>query len=127
MEPPITKKEACSILNITYNTTRLGKIIDEHVGGGVKRSDTLENASEDSKVTPIFTNNINKATNDVFENFRESAIEINGGENENIECSEEEKDEIIHTGQDNTTRKQKRKTPNIKQSIIGWSLLVPPR
>jgi hypothetical protein len=26
---PITKKEACSILNITYNTTRLGKIIDE--------------------------------------------------------------------------------------------------
>ena len=29
-EKPITKKEACSILNITYNTTRLGKIIDEH-------------------------------------------------------------------------------------------------
>ena len=29
-EKPITKKEACSILNITYNTTRLVKIIDEH-------------------------------------------------------------------------------------------------
>ena len=29
-DKPITKKEACSILNITYNTTRLGKIIDEH-------------------------------------------------------------------------------------------------
>jgi hypothetical protein len=27
--PPISKKEACSRLNITYNTTRLGKIVDE--------------------------------------------------------------------------------------------------
>ena len=27
---PITKKEACGILNITYNTSRLQKIIDEH-------------------------------------------------------------------------------------------------
>ena len=27
---PITKKEACSILNITYNTTRLARIIEEH-------------------------------------------------------------------------------------------------
>ena len=26
---PITKKEACSILNIRYNTTRLAKIIEE--------------------------------------------------------------------------------------------------
>ena len=26
---PITKKEACSILNIAYNTTRLGNIIAE--------------------------------------------------------------------------------------------------
>ena len=29
--PPITKKDACSILNITYNTTRLNKIIDEYL------------------------------------------------------------------------------------------------
>jgi len=29
-ETPITKKEACEILNIRYNTTRLQKIIDEH-------------------------------------------------------------------------------------------------
>lgn len=29
-DKPITKKEACGILNITYNTTRLGKIIAEH-------------------------------------------------------------------------------------------------
>jgi len=29
-ESPITKKEACSILNITYNTTRLNNIIAEH-------------------------------------------------------------------------------------------------
>ena len=27
--PPITKKEACEILNIAYNTTRLNKIIEE--------------------------------------------------------------------------------------------------
>ena len=30
-ESPITKKEACEILNIRYNTTRLQKIIDEHL------------------------------------------------------------------------------------------------
>ena len=30
-ENPITKKEACSILNISYNTTRLTNIIDEHL------------------------------------------------------------------------------------------------
>lgn len=29
-EKPITKKEACSILNISYNTTRLNKIIEDH-------------------------------------------------------------------------------------------------
>ncbi len=28
-ERPITKKEACEILNISYNTTRLNKIIEE--------------------------------------------------------------------------------------------------
>ena len=29
-EKPITKKEACEILNIAYNTTRLSKIIADH-------------------------------------------------------------------------------------------------
>ena len=29
-QKPITKKEACEILNISYNTTRLGKIIEEY-------------------------------------------------------------------------------------------------
>jgi len=29
-EKPITKKEACEILNISYNTTRLNKIIEEY-------------------------------------------------------------------------------------------------
>jgi len=29
-EKPITKKEACEILNISYNTTRLNKILDEY-------------------------------------------------------------------------------------------------
>jgi len=28
---PITKKEACSILNISYNNTRLNKIIEDHL------------------------------------------------------------------------------------------------
>lgn len=28
---PITKKEACAILNIAYNTTRLGNIISDHL------------------------------------------------------------------------------------------------
>ena len=28
-DSPITKKEACSILNISYNTTRLNKIIED--------------------------------------------------------------------------------------------------
>lgn len=28
-DKPITKKEACTILNINYNTTRLGKLIEE--------------------------------------------------------------------------------------------------
>jgi len=28
-EKPITKKEACQILNISYNTARLNKILDE--------------------------------------------------------------------------------------------------
>ena len=30
-DSPITKKEACSILNISYNTTRLTNIIDEYL------------------------------------------------------------------------------------------------
>jgi len=29
-DKPITKKEACEILNISYNTTRLKKIIEEY-------------------------------------------------------------------------------------------------
>ena len=29
-QKPITKKEACDILNIAYNTTRLNKIIEEY-------------------------------------------------------------------------------------------------
>ena len=29
-EKPITKKEACQMLRITYNTTRLARIIEDH-------------------------------------------------------------------------------------------------
>ena len=28
-DEPITKKQACEMLNISYNTTRLGKILDD--------------------------------------------------------------------------------------------------
>lgn len=35
-EKPITKKEACEILNISYNTTRLGKIIQEFKEGAAE-------------------------------------------------------------------------------------------
>lgn len=37
-EKPITKKEACQILNINYNTTRLQRIIDEYL----ERKENLE-------------------------------------------------------------------------------------
>ena len=40
-EKPITKKEACGILNISYNTTRLTKIIDVHVADIAYRSALL--------------------------------------------------------------------------------------
>lgn len=35
--PPITKKDACGILNISYNTTRLNAIISEYQDAVVKR------------------------------------------------------------------------------------------
>lgn len=38
-EKPITKKAACEILNITYNTTRLKSIIDQHVEDKVFKKD----------------------------------------------------------------------------------------
>ena len=34
---PITKKEACGILNIAYNTTRLSNIITEFNGSKIKK------------------------------------------------------------------------------------------
>ena len=44
-ESPITKKEACSILNISYNTTRLNSIIEEFVEK-VKKTKSSKNQSE---------------------------------------------------------------------------------
>lgn len=38
-KPPITKKEACEILNIAYNTTRLTKIIEEYKDDQVKQAE----------------------------------------------------------------------------------------
>lgn len=40
--PPITKKEACEILNISYNTTRLTSIINEHQEKLARRKSNYE-------------------------------------------------------------------------------------
>ena len=41
-EKPITKKEACEILNIAYNTSRLNSIIDNFVEGQERRQQMLK-------------------------------------------------------------------------------------
>lgn len=40
--PPITKKEACEILNISYNTTRLKAILDEYEEKKARRKKNFE-------------------------------------------------------------------------------------
>ena len=46
---PITKKEACEILNISYNTTRLNKIIEEYK----ERKESDKKRRESLKNTPV--------------------------------------------------------------------------
>jgi hypothetical protein len=49
LTPPITKKEACEILNISYNTTRLTAIITEYQEKVERRKRLFEKA----RLTPI--------------------------------------------------------------------------
>lgn len=46
---PITKKEACEILKISYNTTRLNKIIEEHKD----RVEYVSNRRKSNKYKPV--------------------------------------------------------------------------
>jgi len=48
-EKPITKKEACEALNISYNTTRLKNIIDEYQEKAARRKKNFER----TKNTPL--------------------------------------------------------------------------
>lgn len=48
-EKPITKKEACEILNISYNTTRLAKIIESHL----EEEAYIKNRRKELKKTPV--------------------------------------------------------------------------
>jgi hypothetical protein len=55
--PPITKKDACSILNISYNTTRLNSIIAEHEEKLAKRKNNYDKKKgkplDDFEITSI--------------------------------------------------------------------------
>lgn len=55
--PPITKKEACEILNISYNTTRLNNIINEHQEKLARRKRQYE-AKKGTALTEIELRNI---------------------------------------------------------------------
>lgn len=48
-EKPITKKEACELLNISYNTSRLSKIIEEYKS----KQDFIKRRKEQNRGKPI--------------------------------------------------------------------------
>jgi len=54
--PPITKKEACEVLNISYNTTRLNAILAEHEEKLARRKKQYEA----KKGTPLDDNEISR-------------------------------------------------------------------
>ena len=69
-EDPITKKEACSILNISYNTTRLTNIIDEYL----ERLDYKNKRKAENKGKPARREEIVRVIEDYLEG--ESIVEI---------------------------------------------------
>lgn len=69
-EDPITKKEACSILNISYNTTRLTNIIDEYL----ERLDYKNRRKAENKGKPARREEIVRVIEDYLEG--ESIVEI---------------------------------------------------
>lgn len=54
---PITKKEACSILNISYNTTRLSKILEEYKDNqefkAVRKAQNKGKSATDQEITQV--------------------------------------------------------------------------
>ena len=69
-EDPITKKEACSILNISYNTTRLTNIIDEYL----ERLDYKNKRKAQNKGKPAREDEIKRVIEDYLDG--DSIIEI---------------------------------------------------
>ena len=67
---PITKKEACSILNISYNTTRLTNIIDEYL----ERLDYKNKRKAQNKGKPAREDEIKRVIEDYLDG--DSIIEI---------------------------------------------------
>lgn len=81
-KPPITKKQACEILNISYNTTRLDNIIKEYLDKKAKYIE-LYNKNKLKPVTPQERKAIieqylsNKAVNKIAETFYRPISVIN--------------------------------------------------
>lgn len=80
---PITKKEACSILNISYNTIRLGKIIDEyteHADFVAKRkSQNRGKRATDSEITQTVTEYLaGEPVSEIAKSLYRSAGFVNG-------------------------------------------------
>lgn len=67
---PITKKEACQMLNISYNTTRLSKIIDEYK----ERIEFIEKRKKAVKNKPIDTMDRQTIVQDYLSNESISSI-----------------------------------------------------
>lgn len=69
-DKPITKKEACEILNITYNTARLSKIIEDHED----RKQSILKRKQELKNKPITTEETIFFISSYLENGNLSAI-----------------------------------------------------
>lgn len=69
-DKPITKKEACEILNIAYNTTRLKKIIDEYV----ERREYETRRRKELRSTPLSKGDISFIVSSYLENGNISEI-----------------------------------------------------
>lgn len=71
-EKPITKKDACSILNIAYNTTRLGQIIEKYKEGkertARKRAEKRGKPLTNEEVTYIIQEYLSGSTVDSISN-----------------------------------------------------------
>lgn len=69
-DKPITKKAACEMLNITYNTTRLQKIIDEHI----EQKEYEARRRKELRNTPLSKQDISEIVSSYLENGNISEI-----------------------------------------------------